>query len=102
MVPEQAPSIDVSSLSYLFPDGSSGLTNVNISLPPGSRTLLIGGTSSQPPFSIIRLSPTDTSTESSKRRWKDHLAVGLNRVFWASFVNFFEWRALERPIHAHP
>lgn len=40
---EQAPSIEVNSLSYAFPDGSSGLQNVSLSLPPRSRTLLIGG-----------------------------------------------------------
>jgi CCR4-NOT complex subunit CAF16 len=38
-----APSIDVKNLSYLFPDGSSGLKEVFLDLPPGSRTLLIGG-----------------------------------------------------------
>ncbi|KAJ4404602.1 CCR4-NOT regulatory complex component [Didymella pomorum] len=37
-----APSIDVKSLSYAFPDGSSGLKEVFLNLPPGSRTLLIG------------------------------------------------------------
>ncbi|KAF2746277.1 ABC transporter-like protein [Sporormia fimetaria CBS 119925] len=37
-----APSIDVQNLSYLFPDGSSGLKEVFLNLPPGSRTLLIG------------------------------------------------------------
>lgn len=41
---ELAPSIDVKSLSYAFPDGSSGLTDVILNLPSGSRTLLIGGT----------------------------------------------------------
>lgn len=41
---EIAPSIDVKNLSYLFPDGSSGLKEVFLDLPPGSRTLLIGGT----------------------------------------------------------
>ena len=40
----QAPSIEVNNLSYAFPDGSSGLQNVSLSLPPSSRTLLIGGT----------------------------------------------------------
>lgn len=40
---EQAPRIQVRSLSYAFQDGSSGLENVSLSLPPGSRTLLIGG-----------------------------------------------------------
>ncbi|KAF2269738.1 P-loop containing nucleoside triphosphate hydrolase protein [Lojkania enalia] len=37
-----APSIDVKSLSYSFPDGSTGLKDVFLNLPPGSRTLLIG------------------------------------------------------------
>jgi len=44
---ETAPSIDVESLSYLFPDGSSGLKDVFLQLPPGSRTLLIGGMQTQ-------------------------------------------------------
>ncbi|KAI9810975.1 MAG: CCR4-NOT regulatory complex component [Pycnora praestabilis] len=39
---ELAPSIDVKGLKYAFPDGSSGLKDVMINLPPGSRTLLIG------------------------------------------------------------
>ncbi|KAF2005668.1 ABC transporter domain-containing protein [Amniculicola lignicola CBS 123094] len=39
---EIAPSIDVRNLSYAFPDGSSGLKEVFLNLPPGSRTLLIG------------------------------------------------------------
>ncbi|KAF2652772.1 P-loop containing nucleoside triphosphate hydrolase protein [Lophiostoma macrostomum CBS 122681] len=39
---ELAPSIDVKNLSYAFPDGSSGLKEVFLELPPGSRTLLIG------------------------------------------------------------
>lgn len=38
-----APSIDVKNLSYAFPDGTSGLKEVFLDLPPGSRTLLIGG-----------------------------------------------------------
>ena len=38
-----APSIAVQNLSYAFPDGSSGLKQVFLDLPPGSRTLLIGG-----------------------------------------------------------
>jgi CCR4-NOT complex subunit CAF16 len=37
------PEIEVKSLSYSFPDGSSGLKDVSLNLPPGSRTLLIGG-----------------------------------------------------------
>ena len=38
-----APSISVKYLSYSFPDGSSGLKDVVLALPPGSRTLLVGG-----------------------------------------------------------
>ena len=36
------PDIRVQNLSYKFPDGSLGLRDINLSLPPGSRTLLIG------------------------------------------------------------
>jgi CCR4-NOT complex subunit CAF16 len=36
------PNILVRNLSYKFPDGSSGLQNVSLDLPAGSRTLLIG------------------------------------------------------------
>lgn len=37
------PSICVRDLSYKFPDGSDGLIDMNLDLPAGSRTLLIGG-----------------------------------------------------------
>ncbi|KAL3425669.1 ABC transporter [Phlyctema vagabunda] len=37
-----APGIEVKNLSYTFPDSSTGLTEVILSLPPSSRTLLIG------------------------------------------------------------
>lgn len=36
------PEIVVQGLSYKFPDGSIGLHNINLELPAGSRTLLIG------------------------------------------------------------
>ena len=39
-----APSIVVKNLTYKFQDGSEGLKDVNLELPAGSRTLLIGGT----------------------------------------------------------
>lgn len=38
-----SPSIDAKGLSYKFQDGSYGLVDINLSLPAGSRTLLIGG-----------------------------------------------------------
>ncbi|KAF2462175.1 putative ABC transporter [Lineolata rhizophorae] len=37
-----APSISVKNLSYAFSDGTTGLHNVALDLPPGSRNLLIG------------------------------------------------------------
>jgi CCR4-NOT complex subunit CAF16 len=36
------PTIEVKGLSYKFPDGSTGLSDIELSLPAGSRTLLIG------------------------------------------------------------
>lgn len=44
------PNIEVQNLSYKFQDGSSGLENVGMSLPAGSRTLLIGGESNLVPI----------------------------------------------------
>lgn len=38
-----SPSIEVQNLSYKFQDGSAGLQDVQLNLPSGSRTLLIGG-----------------------------------------------------------
>lgn len=37
-----SPTITVNALSYNFPDGSNGLRDVNLAVPAGSRTLLIG------------------------------------------------------------
>lgn len=37
------PTITVNNLTFAFPDGSTGLTNISLDLPVGSRTLLIGG-----------------------------------------------------------
>ena len=42
------PTIKVSDLTFAFPDGSTGLQNILLDLPAGSRTLLIGG---KPPIS---------------------------------------------------
>ncbi|KAG8631274.1 hypothetical protein KVT40_000414 [Elsinoe batatas] len=36
------PTIEVKDLTFKFPDGSTGLQNINLDLPAGSRTLLIG------------------------------------------------------------
>lgn len=38
-----APTIGVKDLTFAFPDGSTGLRNISLDLPGGSRTLLIGG-----------------------------------------------------------
>jgi CCR4-NOT complex subunit CAF16 len=37
-----SPTIEVTNLSYTFPDYSTGIRNITLSLPPRSRTLLIG------------------------------------------------------------
>ncbi|KAK0668934.1 P-loop containing nucleoside triphosphate hydrolase protein [Cercophora samala] len=40
--PSGPPSLITNNLSYLFPDHSTGLSGITLSLPPRSRTLLIG------------------------------------------------------------
>lgn len=47
---ESPPRITVDKLSYQFPDGSTGLQDVFLDLPAGSRTLLIGGMSPRATF----------------------------------------------------
>ena len=49
-----APDIKITNLNYKFPDGSVALDNINLVLPPGSRTLLIGGAHSAPRASRTR------------------------------------------------
>lgn len=44
-----APTIGVKDLTFAFPDGTTGLKNISLDLPAGSRTLLIGGK----PLSIL-------------------------------------------------
>src|SRR2546423_1258855 len=60
-----SPSISVKGLSYTFPDHTLGLQNVNLSLPAGSRTLLIGANGAGKTtllrlLSGKRLAPTST------------------------------------------
>ena len=52
MAPSAAePSVQVRDLTFAFPDGSTGLRDIALDLPPGSRSLLIGGkTYSNPCF----------------------------------------------------
>lgn len=42
MAPAQPPRVQVTDLSYTFPDYSTGIRNISLDLPPRSRTLLIG------------------------------------------------------------
>ncbi|KAH7152387.1 P-loop containing nucleoside triphosphate hydrolase protein [Dactylonectria estremocensis] len=42
MPPQKAPRVEVKDLSYTFPDYSTGIRNISLDLPAGSRTLLIG------------------------------------------------------------
>ena len=42
--PEEHPTVvQASQLSYTFPDGTQGLSNVSFALPARSRCLLVGG-----------------------------------------------------------
>jgi ABC-type arginine transport system ATPase subunit len=52
-----SPSIQVKNLSYKFQDGSSGLSDVSLDLPAGSRTLLIGGMYSALYLQLIMILP---------------------------------------------
>ncbi|MCJ1406415.1 CCR4-NOT regulatory complex component [Ptychographa xylographoides] len=78
-VPKKAPPyIDVKSLSYAFPDGSSGLKDVILNLPPSSRTLLIGANGSGKTtllrlLSGKRLAPTGTVSIAGVDPFKDGL-----------------------------
>ncbi|OTB05753.1 hypothetical protein M426DRAFT_319433 [Hypoxylon sp. CI-4A] len=42
MAPQQPPEITVKDLTYTFPDYRTGINNISLSVPPRSRTLLIG------------------------------------------------------------
>ncbi|KAI8272172.1 ABC transporter domain-containing protein [Colletotrichum sp. SAR 10_98] len=42
MSAQRPPTIEVTNLNYKFPDSSSGLENISLSVPARSRTLLIG------------------------------------------------------------
>ncbi|KAI9786924.1 MAG: CCR4-NOT regulatory complex component [Geoglossum umbratile] len=62
---ELAPSIEVRGLSYKFADGTAGLQNITLDLPPGCRTLLIGANGAGKTtllrlLSGKRLAPTST------------------------------------------
>ncbi|MCJ1367718.1 CCR4-NOT regulatory complex component [Acarospora aff. strigata] len=73
-----APSIEVKGLNYAFPDGSSGLRDVILDLPPGSRTLLIGANGAGKTtllrlLSGKRLAPTGTVSIAGIDPFKDGL-----------------------------
>lgn len=60
-----APRIEVKDLSYTFPDYSTGIRNITLDLPAGSRTLLIGanGAGKTTLLRLLagkRLAPSDT------------------------------------------
>ncbi|KAJ6088600.1 hypothetical protein N7486_009861 [Penicillium sp. IBT 16267x] len=73
-----SPSIEIQNLSYKFQDGSAGLDNVLLSLPPGSRTLLIGanGAGKTTLLRLVsgkRLAPTNTIAVGGKDPFKEGL-----------------------------
>ncbi|EDN92888.1 hypothetical protein SS1G_08753 [Sclerotinia sclerotiorum 1980 UF-70] len=76
-----APSIEVKNLTYKFPDSTLGLTDITLSLPPSSRTLLIGANGAGKTtllrlLSGKRLAPTSTISISGLDPFKDSL-VGV-------------------------
>ncbi|KAJ5758897.1 hypothetical protein N7520_006053 [Penicillium odoratum] len=73
-----SPSIEIQNLSYKFQDGSNGLEDVLLSLPPSSRTLLIGanGAGKTTLLRLVsgkRLAPTNTIAVGGKDPFKDSL-----------------------------
>lgn len=73
-----APSIKVTNLTFTFPDRSVGLSNILISLPPSSRTLLIGANGAGKTtllrlLSGKRLAPTGTISIAGLDPFKEHL-----------------------------
>ncbi|KAI9844113.1 MAG: CCR4-NOT regulatory complex component [Sclerophora amabilis] len=73
-----APSILTRDLSYKFPDDTSGLQEVTLDLPPGSRTLLIGANGAGKTtllrlLSGKRLAPTSTIQIAGIDPFKDGL-----------------------------
>ncbi|KAK1149938.1 CCR4-NOT regulatory complex component [Aspergillus melleus] len=78
MADSPAPSIHVQNLTYQFQDGSSGLTDVNLQVPSGSRTLLIGanGAGKTTLLRLLagkRLAPKDTISIGGKDPFTDGL-----------------------------
>ncbi|KAJ5099157.1 hypothetical protein N7532_006158 [Penicillium argentinense] len=72
------PSIEVQNLSYKFQDGSAGLDHVQLDLPPGSRTLLIGanGAGKTTLLRLVsgkRLAPNNTIAVGGKDPFKEGL-----------------------------
>ncbi|KAJ5139082.1 ABC transporter [Penicillium bovifimosum] len=78
MEPVTTPSIEVQNLTYKFQDGTNGLEDVNIKLPSGSRTLLIGANGAGKTtllrlLSGKRLAPNNTISVGGKDPFKDSL-----------------------------
>ena len=77
----EAPTIQVNRLTFNFPDGTIGLRDISLSLPAGSRTLLIGAngagkTSLLRLLSGARMSPAGTVVVAGV----DPFAAGLEGV----------------------
>ncbi|KAH8600777.1 putative ABC transporter [Bisporella sp. PMI_857] len=74
----KAPSISINGLSYRFPDRSLGLEGITLSLPPASRTLLIGANGAGKTtllrlLSGKRLAPSNTVSVGGLDPFKDGL-----------------------------
>jgi hypothetical protein len=62
-----APTISTKNLTFAFPDGTSGLENVNLTLPAGSRNLLIGGKAPDSPSLPNTHAKSPEQTERAKQ-----------------------------------
>ncbi|TVY31321.1 putative ABC transporter ATP-binding protein, partial [Lachnellula subtilissima] len=74
----KAPSISITDLSYTFQDRTTGLHNIHLSLPPRSRTLLIGANGAGKTtllrlLSGKRLAPSNTISVGGLDPFKDGL-----------------------------
>ncbi len=65
----EEPSIEVRNLTFAFPDGTTGLQNISLQLPAGSRTLLIGGKAILPSHSNLHgmLNPQEQMARARRR-----------------------------------
>ena len=71
---QKEPTISVRNLTYKFQNGAPGLNNVNVDLPAGSRTLLIGGRNPKPYI------PQSIYSQEKKKQTNKNAANGAGKT----------------------